>query len=196
MVAKEELLIAAELLVEVLRQGDAGVVAGEGFVLVDRNGCGEAEAAGGRERGNGQVGLLWRLHGMLAYFIYGTESLEGGAWDDFGGVRLPTLHGGLDGDALGKEESAWLKLREKVKHDGELGFVLESALHGLGEDEVEGLGGGHDKGGGVGELAGEEPWFEVEGPIETLHGLERVRVDVEQMPTDFLCGEPNDEWRE
>ena len=88
------------------------------------------------------MGSLRWLYGELAYFVYGAEGLEGGMKDFIGGVRLPTLDSGLDGDALGKEEGVWLELRQKVEHDGELGFVLESSLHGFGEDQVEGGGGG------------------------------------------------------
>jgi len=55
----------------------------------------------------------------------------------------------VDGDALREEECARLELRDEVEHDGELGFVLEGSLHGFGDDEMEGVGGGHDEGGSV-----------------------------------------------
>jgi len=142
LITEEEMLAAVELLAEVLGESDAGVVAGEDFVFVDGDGGCEAEGAGGVEGGDGEMGVLWWLDGELAYFVYGAQGLEDGLREVFGGVRLPTLERGLDGDALGEEEGVGSELRDEVEHDGELGFVLEGSLHGFGEDQVKGGAGG------------------------------------------------------
>ena len=53
LIAEDEVLAAVELAAEVLGESDAGVIACEGFVLVDGDDCGEADGAGGIEGGNG-----------------------------------------------------------------------------------------------------------------------------------------------
>jgi len=78
LVVEDEMLAAVEASAEVFGKGDAGVVAGEGFVFVDLDVGGEVEVGGGVEGWDGEGRLLWWSRCGLADFH--REEREVGRW--------------------------------------------------------------------------------------------------------------------